>query len=90
MDYQEVGTPKPGAVVLAEMSAAGRKMPLLITENYGRGSTAVLATGGTWRWQMSQPLEDQDARGILAATASLAGHGHAGPRRRVGSQPDAV
>ena len=59
MDYQEPGTPKPGAVVLAEMTAAGRKMPLLITENYGRGRTAVLATGGTWRWQMSQPLEDQ-------------------------------
>jgi uncharacterized membrane protein len=59
MDYQEVGTPKPGAVVLAEMTAGGRKMPMLITENYGRGRTAVLATGGTWRWQMSQPLEDQ-------------------------------
>ena len=59
MDYQEVGTAKPGAVVLAEMSVAGRKMPLLVTENYGRGRTAVLATGGTWRWQMSQPLEDQ-------------------------------
>jgi len=59
MDYQEVGAPKPGAVVLAELAAAGRKMPLLITENYGRGRTAVMATGGTWRWQMSQPLEDQ-------------------------------
>jgi uncharacterized membrane protein len=59
MDFQEVGTPKPGAVVLAEMTAGGRKMPMLITENYGRGRTAVLATGGTWRWQMSQPLEDQ-------------------------------
>jgi uncharacterized membrane protein len=59
MDYQEPGTPKPGAVVLAEMTAGTRKMPLLVTENYGRGRTAVLATGGTWRWQMSQPLEDQ-------------------------------
>jgi uncharacterized membrane protein len=59
MDYQEVGTPKPGAVMLAEMTAGGRKFPMLITENYGRGRTAVLATGGTWRWQMSQPLEDQ-------------------------------
>ena len=59
MDYQEAGTPKPGAVVLAELTAANRKMPLLVTENYGRGRTAVLATGGTWRWQMSQPLEDQ-------------------------------
>ena len=59
MDYQEVGTPKPGAVVLAEMTVAGRKIPMLITENYGRGRTAINATGGTWRWQMSQPLEDQ-------------------------------
>ena len=40
------------------MNAGGRKMPLLITENYGRGRTAVLATSGTWRWQMSQPLGD--------------------------------
>jgi uncharacterized membrane protein len=59
MDYQDPGTPKPGAVVLAEMAANGRKMPLLITQNYGRGRSVVLATGGTWRWQMSQPLEDQ-------------------------------
>src|SRR5579864_7342041 len=59
MDYQEAGAPKPGAAVLAELTAGNRKMPLLITENYGRGRTAVLATGGTWRWQMSQPLEDQ-------------------------------
>ncbi len=53
MDYQDPGTPKPGAVVLAEMNAGGRKMPMLITENYGRGRTAVLATSGTWRWQMA-------------------------------------
>jgi uncharacterized membrane protein len=59
MDYQEVGTPKPGAVVLVEMNVANKKLPLLITQNYGRGRTAVLATGGTWRWQLSQPLEDQ-------------------------------
>ena len=26
--------------------------------NYGRGRTAVFATGGDWRWQMLQPLED--------------------------------
>ncbi len=33
-------------------------MPLLVTKNYGRGRTAVMATSGTWRWQMSQPLGD--------------------------------
>jgi len=58
MDYQEAGTPKPGAAVLAEMVAGGRRFPMLITQNYGRGRTAILATSGTWRWQMSQPLGD--------------------------------
>jgi hypothetical protein len=36
----------------------GRKLPLLITENFGRGRTAIMATGGSWRWQMSSPLGD--------------------------------
>jgi uncharacterized membrane protein len=58
MNYQEVGAPKPGAVTLADMTAGGRRMPLLITQNYGRGRTAVFATGGDWRWQMLQPLDD--------------------------------
>ena len=59
MDYQDTGTPKPGASRLADMiTPEGRKLPLLITENYGRGRTAIMATGGSWRWQMSSPLGD--------------------------------
>jgi len=59
-DYQDIGIPKLGAAVLAEYSPGGRaRMPLLVTQNYGRGRTAVMATSGTWRWQMQQPLEDQ-------------------------------
>ena len=57
-DYEDPGSPKPGATVLAEMNAGRRRLPLLITENYGHGRTAVLATGGTWRWQMSEALGD--------------------------------
>jgi len=83
MDYQDAGTPKPGAAVLAQMRAGGRTLPLLVTENYGRGRTAVMATGGSWRWQMSMPLGDtshvtfwqqllrwmiQDTPGQVAAT----------------------
>ncbi|HLJ47546.1 MAG TPA: glutamine amidotransferase [Bryobacteraceae bacterium] len=59
MNYQEVGPPKPGAVLLAEMTAGGHKMPLLVTQNYGRGRTAVFATAGDWRWKMQQSKEDQ-------------------------------
>jgi uncharacterized membrane protein len=56
-DYQDPGAPKPGATVLAQMTA-GRTMPLLVTQSYGHGRTAVLATSGTWRWQMSSALDD--------------------------------
>ncbi len=59
-DYQDIGIPKLGSAVLAEYTPGGRaRLPLLVTQNYGRGRTAVMATSGTWRWQMQQPLEDQ-------------------------------
>ena len=59
-DYQDPGTPKPGATVLAQMMVRARagRMPLLVTQNYGRGRTAMMATSGTWRWQMSSPVDD--------------------------------
>lgn len=59
-DYQEVGEPKPGAVVLTELlDPQGKALPLLVIQRYGHGRVAVLATGGTWRWQMQQPLDDR-------------------------------
>jgi hypothetical protein len=57
-DYEDAGTPKPGATVLADLKTGHRTFPLLITQNYGRGRSAILATGGTWRWQMSEALGD--------------------------------
>lgn len=59
-DYQESGTPKPGALVLVDAAPTSRgKYPLLVTQNYGRGRVGVIATQGTWRWQMTQPLADK-------------------------------
>jgi uncharacterized membrane protein len=59
-DYQDPGAPKPGATVLAQFRepATGRAMPLLATQSFGRGRTAVMATSGTWRWQMSSEVGD--------------------------------
>ena len=57
-DYEDAGAPKPGATVLANLHAGRRKLPLLITQSFGHGRTAILATGGTWRWQMSEALGD--------------------------------
>ena len=58
--YQEAGEEKPGATVLLVSTPSGkRKLPLLVTENYGRGRTVLFATGGSWRWRMWLPHEDR-------------------------------
>ncbi|MEQ1885716.1 MAG: hypothetical protein ABL967_11695 [Bryobacteraceae bacterium] len=60
MNFQDPGQPKPGAVVLVDAKPMnGGRIPLLVTQNFGRGRTAVFATGGSWRWQMLQPLADK-------------------------------
>jgi uncharacterized membrane protein len=60
MNFQDPGQPKPGAVVLLDaLPTTGGRIPLLITQNFGRGRTAIFATGGSWRWQMLQPLADK-------------------------------
>ena len=58
-DYQELGELKPAAVTLLNVSYGGREAPLLVWQNYGRGKTMILATGGTWRWKMGLPHEDE-------------------------------
>lgn len=73
-DYQGMGRLRPAATQLLGVRAGDRTLPLLVNQPYGRGQTFILATGGTWRWQMSLPVEDlrhetfwrQLARGLVA------------------------
>ena len=73
-DYQNIGPLRPAATTLLEIDVDGELQPLLVTQPYGRGQSYIMATGGTWRWQMSMPLEDmshetfwrQLARGLVA------------------------
>jgi uncharacterized membrane protein len=58
-DYQRTGDLKPAASVLISVDADNEQQPLLIAQPFGRGHSYILATGGTWRWQMSLPVEDQ-------------------------------
>jgi uncharacterized membrane protein len=58
-DYQVTGTLKPAAITLLNALTDVGQMPLLITQQFGRGHSYILASGGTWRWQMSMPVEDQ-------------------------------
>ncbi len=72
-DYQQLGSLRPAASTLLEIDIDGETQPLLVTQPYGRGQSFILASGGTWRWQMSMPLEDmshetfwrQLARGLV-------------------------
>jgi uncharacterized membrane protein len=59
-DYQEIGEPKPGATTLLNVVPQSHSaIPLLVTEPYGRGRTAVFASGGSWRWKMWMPHDDK-------------------------------
>lgn len=58
-DYQVTGNLKPAAITLLNVKTDIGQLPLLITQPFGRGHAYILASGGTWRWQMSMPLEDQ-------------------------------
>ncbi len=58
-DFQRVGDPRPGATVLLETGQANRRTPLLATQRYGYGRTAVFATGGSWKWQMLRDHKDE-------------------------------
>lgn len=58
-DYQLVGEARPGATVLMNVEHTTGVSPLLSYQRYGRGKTYVLASGGTWRWQMQMHSEDQ-------------------------------
>jgi len=58
-DFQTLGELKPGAETLLEAKFGDKTEPLLVHQRYGLGNVYVLATGGTWRWQMQLPHEDQ-------------------------------
>jgi hypothetical protein len=58
-DFEHLGGVKPGAVVLLDAQVQGKTEPLLVQQRYGLGNAYILATGGTWRWQMQLPHEDQ-------------------------------
>ena len=88
MNYQDAGQPKPGAVVLADGVINSTHFPLLITENFGRGRTAVFATGGSWRWRMLLPLADKSHS--IFYTQLLRWLVNDTPRRVVGSTPKQV
>jgi hypothetical protein len=58
-DFQFLAGRKPAAAVLLEADVQGKAEPLLLQQRFGLGNAFILATGGTWRWQMQLPYQDQ-------------------------------
>ena len=58
-DYQMLGALKPAAVTLLNVRRGRDPLPLLIRQNYGRGRSVIFATGGSWRWRMGLPSDDE-------------------------------
>ncbi len=91
MNFQDPGQVKPGATVLAysiPKGGGGGRLPLLITQPFGLGRTAIFATAGSWRWQMLQPVSNMDHeifyRQLLRWLVNDT------PKRVTGSTPHAV
>lgn len=56
------GRIKPGATVLMahpSLQYQNQALPILATQRYGSGRSAILTTASTWRWQMMMPYADQ-------------------------------
>lgn len=53
-----VGSPRPGAEVLAVASAGGAARPLVAVQRYGEGRSMVFTGEAAWRWRMMLPTSD--------------------------------
>jgi len=54
-----VGSPRPGAQVLAVTRGSGGDLrPLIVTQRYGLGRSMVFAGEASWRWRMMLPASD--------------------------------
>jgi uncharacterized membrane protein len=54
-----LGAPRPGAQVLAVVSASDGTRPVLAVQRYGRGRSMVFAGEASWRWRMQLPSTDR-------------------------------
>lgn len=55
-----LGSPRPGAEVLAEEQVQGRAArPLVVVQRYGAGRAMVFGGEAAWRWKMARPASDR-------------------------------
>lgn len=58
-DAAPLGTPRPGAAVLAiTTTGTGATVPLVAVQRYGRGRSMIFGGEASWRWRMMRPAND--------------------------------
>lgn len=56
-----VGAPKPGAIQVATLrDLQGNDVPALVFQRFGKGKSAALTLGDTWKWSMRRKPGDED------------------------------
>lgn len=57
----QVGEVKPGAIQLATLrDTQGRLLPGLVVQRFGKGKTAALTLGDSWKWSMRREIGEED------------------------------
>jgi uncharacterized membrane protein len=65
-----LGSPRPGAVVLAVATAAGgAAFPLVAVQRYGQGRSMVFGGEASWRWRMMMPSTERSHEFFWRQTA---------------------
>ena len=54
-----LGSPRPGALVLAFVRTPEGQRPLVAVQRYGQGRSMVFAGEASWRWRMMMPSSDR-------------------------------
>jgi uncharacterized membrane protein len=58
-DAAPLGTPRPGAAVLAlTTTGTGATVPLVAVQRFGRGRSMIFGGEASWRWRMMRPAND--------------------------------
>jgi uncharacterized membrane protein len=74
-----LGSPRPGAQVLAVTSVGGAIRPAIVTQRYGLGRSLIFAGEASWRWRMMLPAADNTFELVWRQMARWLASGAADP-----------
>ena len=70
-----LGSPRPGAAVLAVAAGGPDAAPVVAVQRFGRGRTMVFAGEASWRWRMLAPSTDRTYERFWRQTVRWLGGG---------------